>query len=370
MADYKIYIGSNQLLDFDDPSMILNDVKITKKINDISYLDFDIYSDHYFYSSIKSGDIIDVYEDEKWIFRGRIGLIQVSTNLKKHIQAYDPIGWLDDVCLNRRFDYTNGTYAPTVTTNVIMSSYDEYMQDSSRALNFTGGFSREFVTNTATEAFNASDTSFSTCLAALNNIFVNDGYLNIYVEYDEDDEYPIMRWSDVEPSAGDGLIEFGNNIIDFSRIENIKQSYNCLTPYTSTGLTISSIANGTVAPGIQKSGIRMWDNGKSAEYGEQCTSVQFEAANAQNLLICGIDWLQRQEKLSAITVKAIDLSVIDNDYQSIDIWQRIRCVSEPHGIDEVLVCTDLVKNITSPSDSTYTIGHREKSLTQKIKELK
>lgn len=368
MIDYNVTIDGKHLLDFDDPTRILENCIITKKINDIGYLEFDMYSDHWYYDQIKSGDMVDVYENGVWIFKGRIGLIQVGTNLKKHIQAYDPIGWLDDICLNQRFEYTDNEHSPYASLGIIVNSYEAGSSNDPRGLNFITGFSTDFVTNTGSDAFNASDTSFSTCLTALNNIFVNDGYVNLYVSYDQ---YPMptMIIRDIEPNPGTGLIEFGNNIVDFSRVENIKQSYNYLTPYTSSGLTISSIANGVVAPGIQKSGIRIWDEAKRQEYDGQCTSVQFEASNANELLACGIDWLQRQNKLSSITVRAVDLSVIDSSYTPLDIWQKVRCISEPHGVDEILTCTELTKNITSPDRSSYTIGHREKSLTQKIKEL-
>lgn len=72
------------------------------------------------------------------------------------------------------------------------------------------------------------------------------------------------------------------------------------------------------------------------------------------------------------TITALDDGVIfDNNALSIiDVGDAVRVVSEPHGIDKILICQNMTLNLFSPENNSYTIGTQLNDIVDnKIKTL-
>lgn len=67
-----------------------------------------------------------------------------------------------------------------------------------------------------------------------------------------------------------------------------------------------------------------------------------------------------------LTIKAIDLALfMDDGYDHLDIGQAARVRSRPHNIDEYLIVSDIVLDLSDPSNTSYTLGHGVDTLTGK-----
>ena len=67
-----------------------------------------------------------------------------------------------------------------------------------------------------------------------------------------------------------------------------------------------------------------------------------------------------------LTIKAIDLALfMDDGYEHLDIGQAARVRSRPHNIDEYLIVSDIVLDLSDPSNTSYTLGHGVDTLTGK-----
>ena len=66
-----------------------------------------------------------------------------------------------------------------------------------------------------------------------------------------------------------------------------------------------------------------------------------------------------------INLKAIDLSLIDVDYNDFQVGDFVRVISIPHGINTNTICSKIVLDLGSPSNNEYTFGLNFKSLTDR-----
>jgi len=76
--------------------------------------------------------------------------------------------------------------------------------------------------------------------------------------------------------------------------------------------------------------------------------------------------LEQFEKMKAVrtlTIKAIDLHIIDTSVDSIRLGMNVALRSTPHGLNEPDICSAIDLNIEKPEESEYTFGEPQKSLT-------
>jgi len=80
-------------------------------------------------------------------------------------------------------------------------------------------------------------------------------------------------------------------------------------------------------------------------------------SSASDLLQKGTDFLTKNIKASrTISVKAIDLHMLDATVDRIDVFDLLKVRSEPHGVDEYQMCTKIKIDLQSPDNNEYIIG--------------
>ena len=66
-----------------------------------------------------------------------------------------------------------------------------------------------------------------------------------------------------------------------------------------------------------------------------------------------------------LTVKAIDLNLLDVNYERIRLGDWVRDVSPPHNLDKWFQCTKIVYNLIDPEKTEYVFGVEYTSFTDK-----
>lgn len=165
------------------------------------------------------------------------------------------------------------------------------------------------------------------------------------------------------------IIEFGVNLLDITEYITAEDVFTVLIPLgaeqtdeegNSTGrLTIESVNDGKdyieSDLGISLFGritkVNVWD----------------DVTIADNLLTKGNTLLESGIEMSVnLTLKAVDLHLVDVNTESISVGDYVRVISPPHGIDTLFQCIKIELNIMEPDKSVYTFGVLFTTLTDKL----
>ena len=153
-------------------------------------------------------------------------------------------------------------------------------------------------------------------------------------------------------------IEFGKNLLSIAQDQNAENIFTVILPYGNKSgdsderLTIESVNNGL--PYIKsQEGIELYGTiWKVVEYdGVASAGVLYRKAVA-DLAVGIVDPI-------AITVSAIDLNLIDKDIEPFECGYLIPIVSNPHGVNRYVACTEQDLKLDNPADSTYKFGSTE-----------
>ena len=61
-------------------------------------------------------------------------------------------------------------------------------------------------------------------------------------------------------------------------------------------------------------------------------------------------------KNMVIEVSAVDLKYVDNTIKSINLLDSVRCISNPHGLNNYFPVVELEIQLDKPDNSTYKLG--------------
>ena len=84
------------------------------------------------------------------------------------------------------------------------------------------------------------------------------------------------------------------------------------------------------------------------------------------LLARGREYLKTGIAFESITLKAIDMHFVNGNVQPIRIGDKVRIKSDPHGIDKVMVCSQIEIDLLNPENTQYTFGEKPRTLTENV----
>lgn len=162
------------------------------------------------------------------------------------------------------------------------------------------------------------------------------------------------------PNTNTQVIEFGQNLLDFTKNLNATDIATAVIPLGAKlekssiqgleeRLTIKSVNNG-VDFIASESAVNT--------YGYIYKTVTFDNVNVPaNLLKKGQEYLQSiQFENMTLTVKAVDLHMLDVSIERIKMLDEIRVISAPNGLDRFFPVTKMSIQIDKPSNNTITLG--------------
>lgn len=154
-------------------------------------------------------------------------------------------------------------------------------------------------------------------------------------------------------------IMFGINVVELTEQFKGEDIFTVFVPIGKDGLTIASINDGSIgieiADGVQKYG-RIY---KTESYSSATTPSE--------LMALGLAYIDANYKIDpfSVTVKALDISMIDSTIGAIHVGSTVTVVSQPHGLRETLTCTSIEYDIQNPENNEYEIGDPSETLSQK-----
>lgn len=172
----------------------------------------------------------------------------------------------------------------------------------------------------------------------------------------------VINWYD-EPGYRSGQsIEFGENLMDFSRSGDGEDLATAIIPYgaedeeTGARLTIESLNDGLDF--IQ-------DDEAVALRGFIMRPVYWDdVTEPANLLTKARQYLAKSKNMvTSLQLSAVDLSALDKNIDTFQVLDLVRVRSKPHNVDEDFLLTDRTYNLLDPSQDKVTLGKEVATLT-------
>lgn len=163
-------------------------------------------------------------------------------------------------------------------------------------------------------------------------------------------------------SQGEQEIQFGVNLRGLEEYVDATEIYTRIIPIGKNGLTIASVNSGAIY--LENSTLaQIYGHiAKVINYNDIGTASQLKSAAQSDL----------SSLLSAalnLTIKAVDLTVTGDVSEAFYVGGWNRVISLPHGYDEFLQCTRIVRDLQDPGKDEYVFGVTRTGVSDTVAKL-
>lgn len=331
--------------------------QLTVELNRAGSLSFTMPPDNVMYDSIsKLTSIVTVYQDDEEMFRGR--LLNDEKNFYKQKTAYceGELAFLHD-SKQRPYKF-EGTRADLFKQYI--SNHNARVEEVKQ---FVVG---DITLETSNETIAVENDSYPSTFDELTEKLIKPygGYLKI--RGSGDTRY--IDWLEESGNYSSQTIEFGVNLLD---LEEYISGENVFTVLIPTGKTQTD-ADGNSAGNLTISSV---NDGK--DYIEDATAISLfgrieeteswsDVEDAATLKTLAEAYLANSIELAVtLSVKAVDLSMLDVKWERIRVGDWVQVISIPHELDKWFQCTKIIYDLIDPEKSEYTFGVDYTSFTGK-----
>lgn len=352
---------------------ILHDVRLEKKyrvinpccemeVNTAGKLSFKIPPSHPYYDKIqKLSSVITLTQDDEWIFSGRVLNDETDFRNIKTIEVEGELSYLVDS--NQRVsEYHDISVHDYFST--IIEKHNGMVEEKKR---FKVGLVNVTDPNDSLYRFSNYENTFDTIKDKLIN------RLGGYIRTRHTAEGKVIDYISDYENINNQEINFGKNLLDLTKYVQGEDIATAIIPLgarfdqseeseseesdSERRLTIESVNDGVDY---------VYDEEAVELYGWIFDTVTWDdVTNAGNLLTKAKKELASRRLLSVrLELNAIDLHLLDVDIERIKLGDKIRVVSDPHGINQFMTVSKMILNPEDPAQNSICLGHSMTSLTE------
>ena len=327
---------------------------VTKAKNKAGSFTFKIPPTNPLYGSLKKlKSIISVYKDDNIFWKGRVLDERKDFNKIKEVTCEGELAFLNDVII-APYDYSEKGMTINEFFQYVM---DLYAKNCSGYRKIQPGYVYNVDSDTRIYPIsktyeNVLSTLSSKLIGVVGGVLVfryqnGVSYLDYYGHISD-----VIRQK----------IEFGKNLINLEEYVDATDVYTYLIPLgkqddAGNYLDISSVNSGLNYI-YSKTGLELYGKiTKTVEY----TDIEDATLLKQKAEAVLADAIK---EATTITIKAVDLRVLDVDTDTIDVNCLVNVVSPPHGINSNFECTEIIFDLSNVANNEYTFGSDTKSLTE------
>ncbi len=357
---YRIYADDKEL---HDPSLIhegcgVLSPKVTAEINKAGSLTFTLPTSNNLYGQLeKLKTKVKVFQNDEKIFTGRVLNDDRNFYNQKNTYCEGEFSYLID-SIQRPYSYSGSVDG---LFRKLINNHNSRVEADKR---FTVGK----VTVEGEITCNSND--YPTTLDEINKqiIDVVGGIIN-FRDVGDSRYIDLIASSkddgDVETSSQ--IIEFGVNLLDITEHITAENIYTVIIPLGKT------LENDKGENTDEKLDISEINDGK--DYIEDETAVSLfgrierkvdfsDCDDPHKLMSLGSAELKKNIKMSiALTVKAVDMHLLNVDVELIKVGTWVRVLSHPHKLDDYFQCTRISYDLEKPENNEYEFGFNRTSLT-------
>lgn len=299
------------------------------------------------YTSYKT--IVEIYRDGLLQFRGR-ALYPIDDFYKRRkVVCEGELCFFHDA-VSRPYLYQD---SPSAVFASVLQTYNAQVEAAKR---FTLGTVTVVDEN---DYIRMESQSAESVLDTINKLLERCGGYIIFTTNTAGNR--VINWYEAPSYRSGQVIEFGSNLLDFSRDGSNTTLATAVLPYgaadeSGVRVTIESVNGGQDY--IQ-------DNEAVALRGFICRPVIWDdVTQPANLLRKAQEYLQKNRLiLTSLGLSALDLSYMDKSIDTFMVGDNIRVVSKPHGVDEYFLLTEKNENLLSPAEGSISLGKIYSTLT-------
>ena len=358
---YTLYADDVVLFqsDISDREYFLGKPEVNLDLGKVGAVNFTIYPSHPEYDNIKAliTRIKVTKDDGKIVYIGRVLDITKGTWREKQCVCEDALGFLNDGYIGK-LEKQNMTphnfFRKCIQAHNASVSADKRLTIGTLSLD-EGDVEKEFEIRSYSRVKNVLDSNLLNMYGGYLNLRYNSDGSVVYVDY-------VQKFDQM---AGQ-TIEFAKNLIDIEdKLEGadiftamiatgkdgleISEAATSRTKNIGRGITIQTVAGDPV--------IRIPD--AIAKYGYIYRIEQFSSKET------AVEVLSEAEKYilnnyrnvpNTLNIKAIDMHLLNGSIDDIWIGKKVRIISNPHGVDMILLCVGIKIDIQNPENTTYEFG--------------
>lgn len=357
---FAVYVDGKLLYDTktEDKTHIILNPKISLEENKPGLFSFSVPPVNALYDSMqKVKSIITLEQDGEEIFRGRV--VKSETNFFKQ---------KDIECKSELVDFKDSIQRPYEFEGTPMGLFRQIITTHNEMVNEDQRFSIGSVTAVQDSGTAQVDTNeYANTLEELESRMINayGGILRVrhaggvrYIDYLADGD------ENTQPIA------FGVNLLDLKKHINANDVFNVLIPKGA----MQKGSNGRYTEALKITDVNggkdyIEDEAAIAKYGKRIWQTKFwdNIEDAEKLLEKGREYLATGiTEEATLTITAVDMRFVDKEKRRIGIGDKVRILSEPHGMDRIDRCTKLEMELMNPEKAQYTFGKPRKSLTDNV----
>ena len=390
VTQYRIFCDDYILYDSDLNEFQLGNPVLKQELNMVDELSFTIYPNHPYFNNIsKLSSEIKVFRDDNLLFKGRVISSELGFRGEKKIVCEGVPAFLLDTII-RPFDFPNDTQfsdfdpdennAIEYFLNWILNCHNSQAKDFQKIQlgNVTVTDPNNYLSRSSIEYLSSWEVINSRLLKSYGGYLVirEENGIN-YLDYLED-------FTSDGTKLGNKLvctqkIEFGANLIDLTEEISGADIKTGIIPLgarledesgnqTDEYLTIESLPDSELSPGIIKIGDHILNTNLAKNYGVIYEVVKWEDVKVpENLQSKALSYLADSIKFkNEITIKAIDLKLTNDQIGAFKLGEYIRCQSSPHGIDDLYLLQKISIDMKSPQNTTIELNKSSLLFTDKL----
>lgn len=351
---YQIYVDNNLIYDSTLTDYNISSGNLDLEINKSGCLKFGLYNNSPGYNTIeRHKSIVVVKEDNDIIFRGRVITSQDGFYNDRVFTCEGELSFFLDSIV-RPYEF-NGT--PKDLLKKFIDNHNAQV-DASKKI--------KLGSVTVTDPNNyivRSNSNYEDTLKNINEKLIDmlGGYLIITRESDGS---PILNWLVDSSEVSNQVIEFGENLLDYVKTNDVTTVATVLIPLgkrndtTKKRLTIESVNGGKDyiynQDAVNRYGwiyrVETWD----------------DVTVASNLLSKARSRLEDLIKQNVtIELTAIDLSLMDQNIDNFKLGQYIHIISEPHNMNDRYMLKKQSIDLLNLSNNSIILGYTYSTFTDK-----
>lgn len=392
---YQVKCDEFHLLDYRDPSLILENPEITVEVNTIGSGSFTIYNTHPYFNKLKKmKSVFEVRDEIGVVFRGRMPKDALDFDNVKDVELEGALGYFNDSIVRPYAfpddflddaDYISASESGNVVEFFLKWFIDNHNSQVQKWQKFKLG--KVTVADPNNYITRSNEKHTKTWAELKSKLFESGlgGYLCI--RYEDDGNY-IDYLSEFELTNTQEIV-FGENLLDLTQesdatpmftaiipigaeieteTESTDESGEATTITTKTIINIEGLADGNITDDIVKEGDTIYSKSGVENYGWIYADVESttwdDVTDPNNLLTKARDVLIQEGLVfnNVVEYNACDLHFTDAQIRSFRIYRNVKVDSAPHNQKGLFPLTKLQIPLLKPQDTKITVGGKTKSL--------
>lgn len=371
---FYIYANGKSIYQPMDNSLSLFAPKLTLEMGKAGSLTFQIPPSNRYYNSLNQlTTTITVEMDDTEIFRGRVLTNNLAFNKVRTIYCEGDLAYLVD-SVQKGEKYEGKAHA---LFRKIIAAHNTRVEASKRFTvgNITIENRDVLLAGKSDDIQDAETGKFDYKQIALNSIadewmtsfdYIESTLIDYVGGYLRTRRQNGVTYIDLVENYGTTAvqeIEFGKNMLDLTEEVSAEDVFTVLIPLGDENLTIESVNNGSD---------ELVDATAVAKYGRIVKTHVFDSVtSAATLLENGRRYLASHVNVPiTITVKAVDMHLVDPNASAIYVGDQVHVNSIPHDMADLLTCTKIEYDMENPANNTYTFGTPKQALTERYRKDK